>query len=64
MYKDIYIYDIDIENNIAFGDDGIMYDIEDYVDEQEEPCYHEEARYAFVRTNNNSYQRIDLLEEE
>lgn len=64
MRKTINIIEVDIENNVAFDDEGHILPIEDYIDEDENPCLPEEAVAAYVRISSTRFKRVDFLGEE
>ena len=56
----IFITEIDTVNNVAFTDSGNIFEIETYVDENDDPCLHENATHAYVRTGSTTFIRVSM----
>lgn len=64
MRKKLFITEIDVENNIAFSDDGRMLSIESYVDKDETPCLPEEASHCYIITGPFSFHKYTFEKED
>lgn len=60
----IYFTGIDIDSHVAFTDQGDILAIEDYLDDEDNPCLPEEAKVVNIRTGSNSFQRLEIVTED
>lgn len=60
----IFITYIDTDSNVAFCDRGGIYQIESYLDEQEDPCLVEDAIYADIRVGSYRFVRVNIMDED
>lgn len=58
-----YVY-IDKELCLAHTDNGEVFQIESFHDDQDEPCLPEDAVYLYVRSGETSFDKVDLERED